>query len=261
MNRIATPLFAAGLVAVGLMAASGGVAEIQGKDRTGAPGSDQVCSQCHSGGGAATASIEILDPSTNEAVTSYMPGNEYIIRMLVESSDAIEFGAQGTAIDANGDNAGTFTNPSGNTQLEDVGGRHIVEHNSASATNAFEATWTAPATGMGTVSFYMSGVAANGNSTSQGDRYAGASLDLTEATSDVALAPEWEVAQPIRTATQWTWQAPQAGRLVVSDLAGRTVEAIRTQEFQTVRWNAQGIQVVHFVAEDGRHLTWKLAGL
>jgi len=48
-----------------------GVAEQQNKDRTGAPGSDPVCTACHSGSNfAPTSSIALLDPATGEAVST-----------------------------------------------------------------------------------------------------------------------------------------------------------------------------------------------
>ena len=87
---------------------------------------------------------------------------------------------QATAVDAMGDNAGTFSNPSNNTQLEEVQGRHIFEHNSASTNNTFSVDWTAPAMG-GDVTIYASGLAAGGSGSSGGDQYAGAVLTLPEA--------------------------------------------------------------------------------
>jgi hypothetical protein len=44
----------------------------------------------------------------------------------------------------------------------------------------FEATWTAPTTGSGEVTFYGSGIAANGSGTS-GDQYAGTTFTISEA--------------------------------------------------------------------------------
>jgi hypothetical protein len=83
-------------------------------------------------------------------------------------------------LDGSGDNAGTFSNPSANTQLEDVQGLHIFEHNAASQSNTFMVDWTAPVGG-GDVTVYASGLAAAGSSGTSGDQYAGASLTIPEA--------------------------------------------------------------------------------
>lgn len=262
MIRFAPSLFAGCVVAFGLLAASNGVAEIQNEDRTGAPGSANPCSQCHSGGsGTVDVDIQLVDPVNNLAVNEYVPGASYVMRMVVTSDFANEYGAQGTAVLSDGSNAGAFSDPSGNTQLESVEGRHIVEHNSSSTDNVFEATWAAPETGSGTVSFYMSGVGADGAGSFQNDGYAGTSLDIDEAivigVADVS-SQAWKA--PTRVTNQWQFAAPASGRLVVTDLAGRTLQSIRATEGQALAWEFSGVQVVHFAAHDGAHRTWKLAG-
>ena len=130
MNRIT--ITALGVVAfVGLMASSGGVAEQQNQDRTGAPGSNSPCSACHNAAGTnASAYWQIVDPLTNQEVTTYFAGQDYLVRMVVESTNANRYGAQGTVVFSDGSNAGTFSSPAGNVQLEDVNGRHIIEQNS-----------------------------------------------------------------------------------------------------------------------------------
>ena len=84
MNRITV----LGVVAfVGLMASSGGVAEQQNQDRTGAPGSNSPCSACHNAAGTnASASWQIVDPLTNQEVTTYLAGQDYLVRMVVEKA-------------------------------------------------------------------------------------------------------------------------------------------------------------------------------
>ena len=72
----------------------------------------------------------------------YLPGEQYVLEVAIGGSSP-RFGMQATAVDASGGNAGTFSNPSSNTQLEDVAGRHIFEHNSATTVNTFSVDWTA----------------------------------------------------------------------------------------------------------------------
>lgn len=168
-----------GVLGLALMSSSSGVAEIQNANRTGEPGTSMTCNQCHGGGSyGATTAISVLDANTGQEVTEYLPGEQYVLEVAIGGTSP-RFGMQATAVDAMGGNAGTFSNPSSNTQLEDVAGRHIFEHNSSSAMNTFSVDWTAPATG-GDVTIYASGLAAGGSTSSSGDQYAGATLTLTE---------------------------------------------------------------------------------
>ena len=169
-----------GVLGLALMSSSSGVAEIQNANRTGEPGTSATCNQCHGGGNfGASTTISVLDPNSGQAVTEYLPGGQYVLEVAIGGTSS-RFGMQATAVDAAGGNAGTFANPSSNTQLEDVSGRHIFEHNAASASNTFSVDWTAPATG-GDVTIYASGLAAGGSTSAGGDQYAGASLVIPEA--------------------------------------------------------------------------------
>ena len=169
-----------GVLGLALMSSSSGVAEIQNANRTGEPGTSATCNQCHGGGNfGASTTISVLDPNSGQAVTEYLPGEQYVLEVAIGGTSS-RFGMQATAVDAAGGNAGTFANPSSNTQLEDVSGRHIFEHNAASASNTFSVDWTAPATG-GDVTIYASGLAAGGSTSAGGDQYAGASLVIPEA--------------------------------------------------------------------------------
>jgi len=184
MNRIQLSLvLGAGVLAVALMSSSSGVAEVQNANRTGELGPGTTCNLCHGGGSfGASVDINVLDPNSGQAVAEYLPGEQYVLEIAIQNSigTPLRYGFQATSVDAAGNNAGAFTNPSSNTQLEAVGSRHIIEHNSASATNTFTVDWTAPATG-GNVTFYASGLAAGNPTSSNGDEYAGATLTLPEA--------------------------------------------------------------------------------
>ena len=260
----ASHFFPVALVALmALVASSSGVAEEQGRDRTGAPGSDPVCTSCHNNGTASiSASFEILDWNTEEAVTEYLPGQDYLVRMVVAGGDAgLNYGVQATAVLGDESNAGTFTAVSSNAQLEDVGGRHIVEHSAPSAANVFDATWTAPGAGSGTADFYMSALAVNGNGATSGDTYAAGTLSLPEATGDgLGTSLDFAWGRPVQSLPgTWNWTAPVAGRLVVTDLAGRVLRAETLASQQTSSWTATGVNVVSFVSRDGARQSWKVA--
>ena len=262
MNAPRISLLAVAGISALWIAASGGVAAEQNKDRTGAPGSSAVCTNCHNGGTvAASAAFEVLDMATELQATSYLPGQEYILRMVINGGTSNHsYGAQGTAVLDNGENAGAFSNPAGNTQLEDVGGRHIFEHNNPSAANAFEVTWTAPESGSGPAHFYMSGLVVNGNNATSGDAYTNATLTLPESTSDLQAADEPRTEAPSRVTGEWRWVAPAAGRLVVADVSGRTLLARNLAAGQPVTWPLNGtLNVVSFATEGGASTSWKLA--
>jgi hypothetical protein len=57
----------------------------------------------------------------------------------------------------------------------------------------------------------------------------------------------------------WNWTAPVAGRLVVTDLAGRVLRAETLAPQQASSWTATGVNVVSFVSRDGARQSWKVA--
>lgn len=266
MKQSTLLVFAVSATLLGLMASSQGVAEAQNRDRTGAPGSDPACTSCHNGSTSASASFEVVDVATQEAATAYTPGQEYLVRMVIAGGEATSvYGMQSTVVLADGSNAGTFSAPSGNAQLEDVDGRHIVEHNAASASNVFEVNWTAPAAGSGNADFYMSAMESNGNGSTNGDGYLPATLSLpevadTSGTDGLAMAPASDWARPLPLGEMWTWTAPETGRLIVTDLSGRVLEARDANAGQQLNWPAQAMTVAVYVTDRGQRQTWKLAG-
>lgn len=181
-----------GLMALGLMANSAGVAEHQGKDRTGAPGSDQPCSQCHNSGAFSPQPVVMLtDLDETTEFMAYIPGETMRLRFEVNaSSTPAGYGLQATALLEDNSNAGTFSNPSSNGQLEDVAGRHIFEHNDLSSSNTFTVDWTAPEVGSGPVTVYVASLAANGNGGTAGDGFGGTSLVIQEGAPTNICGPD-----------------------------------------------------------------------
>lgn len=142
---------------------------------TGAPGEGN-CTQCHVG--------SVLDGnSTNEhqfgvydvitEVTTYLPGQTYNIRFQ-KTSDPAKQGFSATALDGLANMAGSFNGDAtfGETQAFSSGGRDYVSHTVNSNTNApmfWLWTWTAPATNVGDVTFYIASNSANNNGATSGD--------------------------------------------------------------------------------------------
>lgn len=211
-----------------LLAYDDGVAEHQNQDRTGAPGSSAVCGvSCHDDQSfLPTLAIELIDISSSTAVTEYIAGQTYQIKYTI-SSDASPsvYGFQSTALLADEMNAGTFQNPGMDVQLEDVNGRHIIEHSTDSPSNIFTSEWVAPSSGAGEVTFYASSVAANNNGANSGDGFAGATLQVTETSTNIE-----ERALPgiiLRMEDKiLTIRNLSEGNLVLHDMNGRIVKEL-----------------------------------
>lgn len=142
--------------------------------QTGAPG-ESTCVSCHTGGqvqnGDAMNEFQILDADLNE-VSSYTPGQTYTVRFSI-NSNATKKGFQTVTLAAVGNaQAGTVTaSPVGGTQRVTSGGRQYISHTGASNTftTGWGYTWTAPATNVGDVKFYVASNVTNNNSSSSGD--------------------------------------------------------------------------------------------
>lgn len=156
---------------------------------TGSPG-ESTCRSCHttyalnSGGGSIT--IQNSAMPGNE----YVPGQTYTMSVTIAQSGINLFGFGLEALNASGDNGGTLniTDPA-STQIRTavVGGitrRNVVHTSNGGAgigSKTFNFSWTAPAVGSGSVTFYFSGIASNANTFSSGDWvYQGTSLTVTE---------------------------------------------------------------------------------
>jgi len=108
----------------------------------------------------------------------YQPGQEYTVAVVVQQANRQRYGFQLTAIDQNGNRAGTLSEIGSDTQVNSVtgfGGRQYIEHTqlgtfpNGANSRTWQFRWTAPSTDIGTVRFWFAGNAANGDGTNQGD--------------------------------------------------------------------------------------------
>jgi len=142
---------------------------------TGAPGeSAQACTQCHAGStldGTTENSLTVLNAQF-QPVTSYNAGETYTVSIQM-TSNPTKKGFNATALDPTNTMAGSFTGSGiGGTVDFSTGGRDYVTHTSSSNTDAQTAwlwTWTAPATNVGDVTFYVATNLANDNGQNTGD--------------------------------------------------------------------------------------------
>ena len=172
---------------------SNGVAHQQNKDRTGAPGSENTCQQCHSGGSFGTGVDAFLLAEGDMALSdTYMPGAAHVLVVTVSGSGSpAGYGVHGTVVFDDGSNAGTFSDQDANDciWLDEVNGRHIFEQNDLCSSGTFQIEWEAPAAGSGPVTVYVASIAANGNGTASGDSFGGASFTFNEA--NLNFTEEW----------------------------------------------------------------------
>lgn len=214
---IRTPLSLTFLLAitVALLSNSNGVAHQQNKDRTGAPGSDNTCQQCHSGGSFSPALNAFMVVEGDMALSdTYMPGATHtLVVSLSSTGDPAGFGVHGTAVFANGSNAGMFNDQDANDciWLDEVNGRHIFEQNDLCSSGTFEVEWVAPPAGSGAVTVYVASVVANGNGVASGDVFEGASFTFDETVTGVAEASD---------STPFGMHASEQGQLQLSCAEG-----------------------------------------
>jgi hypothetical protein len=139
---------------------------------TGAPG-EGLCSNCHGSPGGIDGNISVTGlPSEVQANTAY----DLIVTLTRTAGTPIRGGFQLVALDGNNNNAGTFSNAGSNVAFQSSGGRTYSEHNpflnfSGGDQVQFSFRWTSPAQLPGNlVRLYFSGLLANGNGGSSGDR-------------------------------------------------------------------------------------------
>ena len=110
---------------------------------------------------------------------TYTPGQTQIVTVTVEDPAAQRWGFEASprlASDAANSGAGTLATLDGNTQLLQNGGRcsgspirRPVQGRGRRVPLSFQFNWTAPASDVGDVAFYVAANAANGNGAPTGD--------------------------------------------------------------------------------------------
>lgn len=136
--------------------------------KTGANGGP-TCTQCH--GGNVNTGGGYIYIKTDIPNFKYQLGKEYNITVTIEDSNAVKYGLDFTAIKS-GDTSkvGTLAPLFGTTRLL----KGEITHIEPSTSKTFNFIWTAPttATSVGpanNVTFYVAGLAANGNGHNTGD--------------------------------------------------------------------------------------------
>ena len=263
--KITATLAIAFIVSFSLMSHHNGVAEEQNKDRTGAPGSVQPCTHCHSPvtGSNTVSTITVLDSNGNE-VSEYIPGTDYSVEFIVTDNQAAAYGFQATAIHGDGSNAGSFSNPGTNVQLEDVDGRHIVEQSDPLVSGVFTATWSAPETGDGDVAFYMAGMAVNLAYGNNGDPHHATAISISEGINENVIEID-QISIPFVSSDGIQWLAHSNGSLNIYSIDGKLNSSNNCKAgskiFIPKSNDINGLQLIQFIPNDLEQFsprTWKV---
>jgi len=149
--------------------------------RTGAPGDAGTCITCHLGTAGTPDGGIFIGLSTG--ATEYVPGQTDTVGVVIGDFGQSRFGFELTVL-KNSDNTtagtlGNFSDPTVYTSIQSAAGRTYISHTSNGAVYPFDPTdgtfwgvptgigwgfvWTAPPQGTGPVTFYVAGVAADGD--------------------------------------------------------------------------------------------------
>ncbi len=124
--------------------------------KTGAPG-DAACTQCHTTavtGASTDNSLTILNGIT--PISDYTPGQTYNVAVVLNNfTGGVQHGFECMPLTSANALAGTVTaSAAGGTENVSALGKQRVTHTDGSQT-AWQFTWTAPATNVGVVTFYL----------------------------------------------------------------------------------------------------------
>lgn len=184
----------AGLLSiVGLMAFVGGVTDVH--SNSGAPagtagdpaGGSKTCNttNCHTGATVGNLSGVI---SSNIPAAGYTAGGTYTITANFVRPGHTKFGFEATPQNSSGTKLGTMTAQAGTQLVTGSSGKyitHTIGGVSGSGSKTWNFTWTAPATGLGPVTFYGAFNATNNNNQRTGDSIFTSALVVTENTTAV----------------------------------------------------------------------------
>lgn len=161
---------------------SGGLAFVNGADRTGSPLSGgATCTQCHGPSNLNTTILFTLRDASNTVVNSYIGGETYTAEFQVTNPSYLLFGFQSVALRSDNSQAGNFSAAlTAQSQISTIGARQYPEQQAQSSTGIFQFTWVAPSAGAGNITIYAMGNAVNGSGTSGDQPSAPISIVITE---------------------------------------------------------------------------------
>lgn len=162
---------------------------------TGSP-NELVCDDCHDTYGSPNTGPGTIYVTSNMSNWQYTPGQTYNISVVVKQTGKPIFGLGFEALTSSNTNAGSLviTNSAQTwirtKTVSGVSRNNVVHKLNGGLVNdscVFSFNWTAPATNIGNVTFYFSGIAGNNNGSDNGD-YVYSSSKLVTPASATGLA-------------------------------------------------------------------------
>ncbi len=130
------------------------------------------CNACHNQPGNYETDI-ILDVMTldSQVVTSYIPNGDYITRISVRGTNgAKSYGFQMVSLSETGNvDMGKWSSLGSRVKQVTLLNRKYLEQSNSKDDGLFYANWKAPASDLGNVKFYFSGLSINKNGNTNGD--------------------------------------------------------------------------------------------
>jgi hypothetical protein len=199
--------------------------------KTGAPG-DQTCTQCHSGNvqsGTGFQTVELTNAAGN-MVTSYNPGETYSVTVEMLTTNA-KNGFEIVALTPSNAQAGSVavTNATTTKTVTFGSKTRITQKSGGTGLNNWSFAWTAPATNVGNVTFYLATNETNSNSGDSGDAIRtsqhvfGSTAGIEENTAKVNINLGYTQATNSLT-IDLTSQLNGEAAINLVDLSGKTVQ-------------------------------------
>ena len=221
--------------------------------RTNAPG-ETNCTACHSSFPLNSGSGLLSVAGVNG---SYQPGQTYDLVIDLEDPDASRWGFEFTVLGTDGNSVGSLDALDSHTQVSNGASRDYGKQTSVGTQNGTTGSadwtmrWTAPAEGTGDVTIYLVGNAANGNSSTSGDRIYAVSESWTEGTASAAplalaparLLPNYPNPFNPRTTIAFELREERAVRLLIYGVDGRLVrrlaDEVRGEGHHEILWDGR----------------------
>ncbi len=215
---------------------------------TGAPGEEpEACAECHVPADAGTGHISISAPQT------YVPGQTYPITVTHTNPDPsrIRWGFELTVLDTSDETAGNLQTLNGLTQVLNNAGpggtRQYIEHTAAGTfigqqnTASWTFNWTAPATDIGIVTFYVAGNQANNDGNTSGDYIYKTFVSVAPFSAtpdfDIGVAPSLLTVVPSSSAQYAVTITPSAGFVGTVNLGAAGLPAGASANFNPASIN------------------------
>lgn len=215
---------------------------------TSAP-SEGNCTGCHGGSAISSGTAHASITLTGLPAGGYAPGTTYNLTFSAQSAATAKNGFQITALNASNTMAGSFTAGTG-SQSQVGSGRSYIGHTvSGTSQNQWSFSWTAPNPAVGTVTFYASLNATNGNNGTSGDAVYIKSFSVTSGNLPVSTitSPSNNAVFCVGDTVQFTGTATNNPSSYAWDFLGNTPNN-STQQNPKIVMNSIGFRTVRFRA-------------